>query len=69
MEAILSSGPHIKENGTFMTTEEMLDGTQPQGLTALVINKSLEKSAEMETILRVSVMNDMGVGNKIDSEI
>lgn len=68
MEAILSSGPHVQDNGTFMTTEEMLDGTQPQGLTALVINKSLEKSAEMENTLRTTIMSDMGIGSKINSK-
>lgn len=69
MEAILSSGPQMQDNGTFMPTAEMLDGTQPQGLTALVINTSLEKSAEMESALRTAAMNDMGRGNKLDAEV
>lgn len=69
MEAILSSGPQVQDNGTFMSTEEMLDGKQPQGLTALVVNKTLEKCSEMESQLRTTIMNDMGIGNKIDSEV
>ncbi len=69
VEAVLSSGPQIQDNGTFMSTEEMLDGKQPQGLTALVINKTMEKMDEMDSKLRVTVMNDMGKGNKIDSEV
>lgn len=68
MEAILSSGPQVQDNGTFMSTEEMLDGKQPQGLTALVVNKTLEKCSEMESQLRTTIMNHMGIGNKIDSE-
>lgn len=69
MEAILSSGPQVQDNGTFMSTEEMLDGKQPQGLTALVVNKTLEKCSEMESQLRTTIMNNMGIGNKIDSEV
>lgn len=68
MEAVLSSGPQVQDNGTFMSTEEMLDGKQPQGLTALVVNKTLEQCSEMESQLRTAIMNDMGIGNKIDSE-
>lgn len=66
MEAILSSGPQIQENGTFMATEEMLDGKQPQGLTALVINKTLAESAEMASRIRVDAMRATGKGNKLD---
>lgn len=68
MEAILSSGPQVQDNGTFMSTEEMLDGKQPQGLTALVVNKTLEKCSEMESQLRTTIMKDMGIGNRLDSE-
>lgn len=69
MEAILSSGPQIQDNGTFMSTEEMLDGKQPQGLTALVVNKTLEKCAEMENELRTTIMHDMGKGKRVDTEV
>lgn len=68
MEAVLSSGPQIQDNGTFMSTEEMLDGKQPQGLTALVVNKTLQEVAEMDSQLRTSIMHDMGKGAKIDTE-
>lgn len=68
MEAVLSSGPQIQDNGTFMSTEEMLDGKQPQGLTALVVNKTLQEVAEMDSQLRTSIMHDMGKGAKVDTE-
>lgn len=67
MEAIISSGPQIQENGTFMATEEMLDGKQPQGLTALVINKTLAKTTEMASKLRMDAMHAAGKGNKLDA--
>lgn len=69
MEAVLSSGPQIQDNGTFMTTEEMLDGKQPHALTALVVNKTMEKMDEMASKLRLETMNDMGKAQKLDSEV
>lgn len=69
MEAVLTAGPQIQDNGTFMATEEMLDGKQPHALTALVINKTLEKVDEMDTQLRTAIMQDMGKGVRLDSEV
>lgn len=66
MDAILSAGPQMHDNGTFMETEKMLTGNVPQGLTALVINKSLEESAEMLNQVRAAAYNDMGIGQKLD---
>lgn len=66
MESAIS--PQIQDNGTFMPTEKILDG-QPQILNALVINKSLQECAEIESQLRVGMMQEMGKGVRIDSEI
>lgn len=63
------SGPHINENGTFLSDQELVDGEQPAAINALVINKSLNKIAEMESRFRVSVMHDMGKGTRLNSEI
>lgn len=69
MDGMQISGPQITENGTFMSTEEMLDGSTPQAdaLTALVINKTLSKQAELAAQLRSSAMNDMGKAQRLDT--
>lgn len=61
------SGPHFNDNGTYMSDQELLDGEQPAALNALVINKCLDKSAEMESRFRVEVANDMGKGTRLDT--
>lgn len=66
MDAVLSTGPQMQDNGTFMETEKMLTGNVPQGLTALVVNKSLEESAEMMSQLRASALSDMGIGQRLN---
>ncbi|HJA78613.1 hypothetical protein [uncultured Desulfovibrio sp.] len=69
MDGMQISGAQITENGTFMSTEELLDGSQPQAdtLTALVINKTLNKQAELAAQLRNSAMHDMGRGQRLDT--
>lgn len=61
------SGPHFNSNGTFMSDQELLDGEQPAALNALIINKVLDKSAEMANNFRVEVANDMGKGTRLDT--
>lgn len=72
------SGPQITENGTFLSNEELLDGRQPAALNALVINKSLAKTAEMagklqhvENLdqLRTELMQASGKGIRLDSSV
>lgn len=66
MDGMQISGPQITENGTFMATEEVLDGKQDEVLTTLVINKTLAKQEEMAAQLRTSAMNDLGKGQKLN---
>lgn len=66
MDGMQISGPQITENGTFMPTEEVLDGKQDEVLTTLVINKTLAKQEEMAAQLRNSAMNDLGKGQKLN---
>lgn len=66
MDGMQISGPQLTENGTFMPTEEVLDGKQDEVLTTLVINKTLAKQEEMAAQLRTSAMNDLGKGQKLN---
>lgn len=69
MDGIQSPGPQLTENGTFMPTEELLDGQQPGALMALVINKTLAKQQEFASTFRTDVMNDLGKGLRLDSSV
>lgn len=78
LSGIHMAGPQITKNGTFLSNEELLDGRQPAALNALVINKSLEKSAEMadklqpiENIdqLRTELLHASGKGLRLDSSV
>lgn len=68
MEA-LAAGPRLTENGTFLSTEELLDGKQPGALMALVINGTMDKQAEMASRLRTHSMNALGKGLRMDIAI
>ena len=68
MEA-LAAGPRLTENGTFLSTGELLDGKQPGALMALVINGTMDKQAEMASRLRTHSMNALGTGLRMDIAI
>lgn len=68
MEALVA-GPRLTENGTFLSTGELLDGKQPGALMALVINGTMDKQAEMASRLRTHSMNALGKGLRMDIAI
>ena len=65
----ISAGPQITENGTFLSTETLLESGQQDMLLALVINGTLDKQAEMSNQLRASAMNALGKGLRIDTSV
>lgn len=63
-------GPSFTENGTFMSTEELLkNGASPQtAFMAQIINGTVQKGNEMESSLRNNIMQEMGKGIKVNTE-
>lgn len=63
-------GPSFTENGTFMSTEELLkSGTSPQtAFMAQIINGTVQKGNEMESTTRNTILQDMGKGLRINKD-
>ena len=69
MGGLQGIGPQIQENGTFLSNKELLDGQQPEALMALVINSTLDKQQEAASHFRTNVMNSLGKGLRVNTEV
>lgn len=63
-------GPSFTNNGTFQSTEELLNnGIRPEvTFMAQIINQTVQKGNEMESTMRNTIMQDMGKGLKVNTK-